>query len=100
MRFILLARGGVATGDADVHETVEQRILRNEKILVQSQGNSPLCIYASVMSGAPKAAAHVHHQYAVQAAFAVSATFAGRGPLGSQASSASTPIKRILPFAA
>jgi LysM repeat protein len=42
----------------------------------------------------------VHHQHAVQAAFPVSATFAGRGPLGSQASSASTPIKRILPFAA
>ena len=42
----------------------------------------------------------MHHQYAVQAAFAVSATFAGRGPLGSPASSASTPIKRILPFAA
>jgi hypothetical protein len=36
MRFILLADGAVTTGEADVHETVEQRILRNEKILVQS----------------------------------------------------------------
>ena len=39
----------------------------------------------------------MHHQYTVQAAFLVSATFAGRSPLGSPAS---TPIRRILPFAA
>jgi LysM repeat protein len=42
----------------------------------------------------------VHHQHTVQAAFLVSATFAGRGPLGSHASSAGTSVKRILPFAA
>jgi LysM repeat protein len=44
----------------------------------------------------------VHYQCTVQAAFLVSATFAGRSPLGSPADSASTPIKlkRLLPFAA
>jgi len=42
----------------------------------------------------------VHHWCTVQAAFLVSAAFAGRGPLGSPASSASTSIKRLLPIAA
>jgi LysM repeat protein len=41
----------------------------------------------------------VHH-CTVQAAFLVSATFAGRGPLGSQAGSANTSVKRLLPIAA
>jgi LysM repeat protein len=36
----------------------------------------------------------------VGAAFLVSATFTGRGPLGSPASSTGTTIKRLLPFAA
>src|SRR3984957_4249679 len=36
----------------------------------------------------------------VQAAFLVSATFAGRSPLGAHASSASTPVRRRLPMAA
>jgi LysM repeat protein len=100
MRFISLVCGAVAKGRADVRETAERRSLRNKKILVQCQGNLPLCIYASLMSGAPKAARTRASQHTVQAAFPVSASFTGRGPLGSQASSASTPIKRILPFAA
>ena len=59
------------------------------------------------MSGAPKAAGirvpPVHPCFrsnTVQAAFLVSATFAGRSPLGRQPSSVSTPIKRLLPIAA
>ena len=100
MRFISLVCGAVAKGRADVRETAERRSLRNKKILVQCQGNSPLCIYASVMSGAPKAARTRASQHTVQAAFPVSASFTGRGPLGSQAGSASTSVKRLLPFAA
>jgi LysM repeat protein len=42
----------------------------------------------------------MHHQCTAQAAFLVSATFAGGSPLGSQASSESTRIKRLLPIAA
>jgi len=42
----------------------------------------------------------VHCQCTVQAAFLVSATFAGRSPLGCTASSTSTTIKRLLPIAA
>jgi len=42
----------------------------------------------------------VHHQCAVRAAFPVSATFAGRTLLGRTESSASSPVKRLLPFAA
>jgi LysM repeat protein len=52
------------------------------------------------MSGAPKAASRVHVQCTVQAAFLVSATFAGRSPLGSTTGSTSSPIKRLLPMAA
>lgn len=53
------------------------------------------------MSGAPKAVPRlVHHQCAVRAAFPVSATFAGRTLLGRTESSASSPVKRLLPFAA
>jgi LysM repeat protein len=42
----------------------------------------------------------VHHQCAVRAAFPVSATFAGRTLLGRTESSASSPVKRLLPIAA
>jgi LysM repeat protein len=42
----------------------------------------------------------VHHQRTVQAAFLVSATFAGRSPLGSTGSSRSKTVKRLLPIAA
>ena len=42
----------------------------------------------------------MHHQCTAQAAFLVSATFTGGSPLGSQASSESTRIKRLLPIAA
>jgi LysM repeat protein len=42
----------------------------------------------------------MHRQCTAQAAFLVSATFAGGSPLGSQASSESTRIKRLLPIAA
>jgi LysM repeat protein len=42
----------------------------------------------------------VYHSCTVQAAFLVSATSAGRSPLGGHASSASTPIRRLLPIAA
>ena len=45
-----------ATRRADVREAAGRRSVRNEKIFVQFLGNSLLCIYASVMSGAPKAA--------------------------------------------
>ncbi len=52
------------------------------------------------MSGAPKAAAPCTTQCTLQAAFLVSATFAGRTLLGRTESSASSPIKRLLPYAA
>src|ERR1700722_7242471 len=52
------------------------------------------------MSGAPKAARTVHLHCTLQAAFLVSATFAGRTPLGRTESSSSSPVKRLLPFAA
>jgi LysM repeat protein len=42
----------------------------------------------------------VHPQCTLQAAFLVSATFAGRTLLGRTESSASSPVKRLLPFAA
>jgi LysM repeat protein len=42
----------------------------------------------------------VHYQCTMQAAFLVSVTCAGRSPLGSPANSTSSPIKRILPYAA
>jgi LysM repeat protein len=42
----------------------------------------------------------VHHQCIPQAAFPVSATFAGRTLLGRTESSASSPVKRLLPIAA
>jgi LysM repeat protein len=42
----------------------------------------------------------MHHQCTAQAAFLVSATFTGGSPLGSQASSERTRIKRLLPIAA
>ena len=52
------------------------------------------------MSGAPKAAAPCTPQCTLSAAFLVSATFAGRTLLGRTESSASSPVKRLLPFAA
>ena len=42
----------------------------------------------------------MYHQCTVRAAFLVSAIFAGRSPLGPQASSASSAIRRRLPIAA
>jgi LysM repeat protein len=42
----------------------------------------------------------VYYSCTVQAAFLVSATYAGRSPLGGPSSSASTPIRRLLPIAA
>jgi LysM repeat protein len=52
------------------------------------------------MSGAPKAAAPCTTPCTLQAAFLVSATFAGRTLLGRTESSASSPVKRLLPYAA
>ena len=52
------------------------------------------------MSGAPKAAAPCTTQCTLQAAFLVSATFTGRTLLGRTESSASSPVKRLLPIAA
>ncbi len=46
----------LAARRADVRETAERRSLRNEKIFVQCLGKPALCVYAPVMSGAPKAA--------------------------------------------
>lgn len=42
----------------------------------------------------------MHRQCTVQAAFLVSATFAGRSPLGGTSNSATSPVKRIIPIAA
>ena len=42
----------------------------------------------------------VHHRCTVQAAFLVSAPFAGRSPLGATQSSTTSTVKRLLPFAA
>jgi hypothetical protein len=42
----------------------------------------------------------VHYQCILQAAFSVSATFAGRTLLGRTDTSTSSPVKRLLPFAA
>ncbi len=42
----------------------------------------------------------MHRQCTAGAAFPVSATFAGRGPLGGSSSSTSTTVKRLLPIAA
>lgn len=41
-----------------------------------------------------------HHRCTVQAAFLVSAPFAGRSPLGATQSSTTSTVKRLLPFAA
>jgi hypothetical protein len=46
----------VATGLADMCEPAEQRMLRNGEIFVQFLADPLLCVYDSVMSGAPKAA--------------------------------------------
>ena len=52
------------------------------------------------MSGAPKAAAPCTTPCTLQAAFLVSATFAGRALLGSTEITPSSTVKRFLPFAA
>ena len=84
-------------GRANAHGAAERRSLRKEKIFVQFLGKPLLCVYDPVMSGAPKAARSRALLVHMQAAFPVSATFAGRSPLGSPAN---IPVKRLLPIAA